>query len=62
MLLLSFPKRNNNPSVLDLREDSGFLKELLQWLNNNDIQCDFVEEFFIFGLDRLNIITKPLIS
>ena len=39
-----------------------FLKELLQWLNNNDIQCDFVEEFLIFGLDRLNIVTKPLIS
>ena len=38
----------------------AFLKELVQWLNNNDIHCDFVEEFFIFGLDRLNIITKPL--
>ena len=38
----------------------AFLKELLQWLNNNDIRCDFVEEFFIFGLDRLDIITKPL--
>ena len=39
----------------------AFLKELLQWLNNNDIQCDIVEDFFfIFGLDRLNIITKPL--
>ena len=38
----------------------AFLKELLQWLNNNEIQCDFVEEFFIFGLDRLNTITKPL--
>ena len=38
----------------------AFLKELLQWLNNNDIPCDFVEDFFIFGLDRLNIITKPL--
>ena len=38
----------------------AFLKELLQWLNNNDIQCDFVEEILIFGLDRLNIITKPL--
>ena len=38
----------------------AFLKELVQWLNNNDIHCDFVEEFFIFGLDRLNIITKLL--
>ena len=36
------------------------MKELVQWLNNNDIHCDFVEEFFIFGQDRLNITTKPL--
>ena len=26
----------------------AFLKELLQWLNNNEIQCDFVEDFFLF--------------
>ena len=26
----------------------AFLKDLLQWLNNNDIQCDFVEDFFYF--------------
>ena len=26
----------------------AFLKELLQWLYNNDIQCDFVEDFFYF--------------
>ena len=26
----------------------AFLKELLQWLNNNEIQCDFVEEIFYF--------------
>ena len=31
-----------------------FLKELLQWLNNNDIKCDLVEEPFIFCLNRLN--------
>ena len=49
MLLLSFPKRNNYPSLLGLCERiQAFLKELLQWLNNNEIQCDFVENFFLF--------------
>ena len=37
-----------------------FLNELLQWLKKENIQCEITEEYFIFGLDRKNIIPKPL--
>ena len=35
------------------------LNELLQWLEKDHIQCEITEEFFIFGLDRKNIIPNP---
>ena len=52
MLLYCHSQKKQLPiSFGPVRGFSLFLKELLQWLNNNDIQCDFVEDFFIFGLD-----------
>lgn len=37
-----------------------FIGKLLKWLKNNGIECQIMEEFFIFGLDRKNVIPKPL--
>ena len=38
----------------------AFLKEFLRWLNTDGILCNVVDHFFLFSLDRLNTITKPL--
>ena len=37
-----------------------FLSDLLQWLRYYDIHCEITKELFIFGLDRKNVISKPL--
>lgn len=37
-----------------------FLDKLLQWLKNNGIHCSILKEFFLFGLDRNNIIPKTI--
>ena len=37
-----------------------FLSKLLQWLRYHNIHCELTKELFIFGLDRTNVISKPL--
>lgn len=37
-----------------------FLKDLVHWLETENIQCKLTQEQFIFGLDRNNILSKPL--
>ena len=37
-----------------------FLNAILQWLSEHNIYCEITEEFFMFGLDKKNKISKPL--